>query len=241
MTRKKPPARSARSRLSKTVMIRGRKHWRSVADMDAAQRRQTESEFLASIHPTHYDENRASDDGMPHHDAGVPSDANQVLHGPFDDLPGDPSPEMTKEEAHPFYKGVGLHDDGSVMKSRSDAVADMKAQRAILKGQMNQQSPYTSQTAEASKMRECLSECAKVVAEAIVLGAKIIAGKDDKPSVNPLPPEFSDPLSIGIPCIDYIKNGPLEVDYLGAGYSIILMDTLRETLRMVGYDVVRKP
>lgn len=58
----------------------------------------------------------------------------------------------------------------------SAAIAKMQAQRNAPKAEM----PYPFQAQESSKMRTCLTDCAKVIADALVEAAKIIAAGKKK-------------------------------------------------------------
>lgn len=141
---------------------------------------------------------RASDDGMPE----VPAD--DPLHGAWPNRERDRSDvvqEMIAQRRRPRGRSVDYQDD--------EAGNDNKSVRG----------PYPYQTVDAAKLRTCLSECTQVLAEAIVQGAKIIAGKAEVPAA---------PKHLNVPVLD-VRNGLAEVRE----------DTLIETLRMAGYTVTK--
>lgn len=89
-------------------------------------------------------------------------------------------PPFTREDAKPF-----IDPDPGPRRDPSEVVNGMKAQRSAPKRLGIVEEPlYSVVSQDAAKFRECLSECAKIIADAIVQGAKIIAGKEDTPEIK---------------------------------------------------------
>lgn len=105
---------------------------------------------------------------------------------------------------HPIPQGIN-HDSthAEEIAKRPSVVQEMADQRHAIKRQVNQESPYPWRTADAAKLRVCLSECAAVVAEAVVRAAKIIAGKDAEN--EPDPPDVT---TWGFPAYVWQDVGP---------------------------------
>lgn len=131
------------------------------------------------------DHHRASDDGMPE-----PTETRTVLHGlqhGFDQngVWGD-GPFPTVEDS------IANACDPTPPRSRGDVVREMFRQRNLPRGitqadldeatplrdlgDSRRHGPYSAATQDAAKFRECLTDCTKLLAEAMVRSARIIAG-----------------------------------------------------------------
>lgn len=81
---------------------------------------------------------------------------------------------------------------------RSKVVEEMKERQRAMKGpaidSTGSTPNYPWQGAESSKLRVCLSECAEVIAEAIIEGARIIAGTPKPEDDNPWRPVSDCPI-----------------------------------------------
>jgi hypothetical protein len=142
------------------------------------------------------DHDRASDDGMPLPTDNSTADPPFKLLGIEDDDVWSPWPEMTDREAAEY---VGV----APPRTRSDIIKDMKEQRNAPKiAQAPPPFPYSETTIDASKLRECLSECSKVIADGLVKAAKIIAKVEDeiaKSANDALPGDGWTPVGPGTP------------------------------------------
>lgn len=111
------------------------------------------------------DHARATNEGMPDHDGGVPSDANR--------LPAD-------GEWHWVKPKVTVNEE---TQRRSDVVGAMKEERSLPKLPVTPVSkplsPYTDQTIDEAKMRECMTTCAQMVVDGFIQAAKIVVRLPD--------------------------------------------------------------
>lgn len=187
-------------------------------------------------------DNRASDDGMPlheveqptdptkketwfrveGHDAGIPSDANEVLHGAkVDDFERRWDDIVRRVPATEDIAGVlGRIGIDQKPTDRSTIVAEMQAQRSAPKGPFAP-SPYTKESEDASKMRDRLTDCFTILAKAIEkVATAIVAGRDlpesplEMPSVEPQ--NAWNPVGQGTPLNTWLETTRLIV----GGYHI---------------------
>lgn len=146
--------------------------------------------------------------------------AHGVLHGPYptvDDIKkaeGDgylgPWPPFTSEDCKPF-----IDPNPGPRRDSSEVVAEMKVQRAAPKQAGIVEPLYSAVSQDAAKMRECLSECAKIVADAIVHGAKIIAGKEDKAEPAVMADGDWRPVGGGTPLGTWLETARITSNMLG--------------------------